>query len=96
MGVVVFCLLLCWAAMSFLCCLYVDENPQVKNASTLAKLGVSIIAGFIATLGVVATYLVVAGIFWLICWAFGLACFSWKIAFGIWLVLLLWELWIKA
>lgn len=34
-----------------------------------------------------ASFGLVAGVFWLICWAFGLTIFSWKIAFGIWLVL---------
>lgn len=89
MFVVLFCLLLCWTAMSFLCCLYVDDNPQMVGASTVVKLVVSILAGLVATAGVVVSYLVVAGIFWLICWAFGLAWFAWKTAFGIWLVLLL-------
>ena len=29
----------------------------------------------------------VAGIVWLICWAFGVAFIGWKICFGIWLVI---------
>lgn len=34
------------------------------------------------------SFLCTAGLIWLICWAFGLG-FSWKITFGIWLVLIL-------
>lgn len=31
------------------------------------------------------SFLVIAGLFWLICWAFSLT-FTWKVAFGIWLI----------
>lgn len=34
------------------------------------------------------SFFVTAGILWLICWAFALT-FTWKIAIGIWLVLIL-------
>lgn len=34
----------------------------------------------------VVTYLMVAGLFWLVCWCFALSCWSWKTAFGMWLL----------
>lgn len=34
------------------------------------------------------SFLLTSGIFWLICWAFALT-FSWKIAFGVWLIILI-------
>lgn len=34
------------------------------------------------------SFFITAGIFWLICWAFAFT-FSWKIAFGVWLVVLI-------
>lgn len=34
------------------------------------------------------SFFVTAGIFWAICWAFALT-FTWKIAIGVWLVLIL-------
>lgn len=48
------------------------------------------VIGFILLLVVafVLSFAITSGVLWLICWAFGLV-FSWKIAFGVWLVLLL-------
>ena len=50
-------------------------------------MGCLIIMGFILAIASLE-FLFTAGIIYLITWCFGLA-FSWKIAFGIWLVMLL-------
>lgn len=50
--------------------------------------GMSILAVLIGLAIGAISFLVIAGILWLICWAFSLT-FSWKIAFGIWLILLI-------
>lgn len=42
----------------------------------------------LATLWLSISFLLTSGIFWLICWAFTLT-FSWKIAFGVWLITLI-------
>ena len=48
----------------------------------------AIAAGVIITIIVAAvcalSYLMVAGIFWLICWGFGLTIWSWRLSFGFW------------
>lgn len=38
--------------------------------------------------GYILSFLITSGIIWGICWAFALT-FSWKMAFGIWLIILL-------
>ena len=43
---------------------------------------------FLAALCYALSFLITAGIIALICWAFALT-FTWKLAFGIWLVLIL-------
>lgn len=57
--------------------------------SDVLAAGGAIILMVIMTIGLLAlSFFVTAGIVWLICWAFSLT-FSWKIAFGIWLVLVI-------
>lgn len=34
------------------------------------------------------SFIICSGLFWLICWAFSLT-FSWKIAFGFWIILVI-------
>ncbi len=34
----------------------------------------------------VVTYLIVAGLFWIVCWCFSLPYWSWKTAFGAWIL----------
>ena len=42
----------------------------------------------IIALGAIIGFLCVAGLVWLVCWAFGLS-WSWKLAIGIWAVMML-------
>ena len=46
-------------------------------------------AGLIAILIIVVvftlSFLVIAGMYWIVCWAFGMV-FSWQIAVGVWVV----------
>lgn len=44
------------------------------------------IVGILITFGL--SFLISAGLIWIVCWAFGLA-WSWKLALGLWVVMLL-------
>ncbi len=57
------------------------------STDTLISIGFAIVGGLLAAAILGISFLLTAGIFWLICWAFALT-FSWKIAFGCWLVVL--------
>lgn len=56
---------------------------EVFTMSSAIILSVITVIGFLAI-----SFFVTAGIIWLICWAFSLT-FSWKITFGIWLIILI-------
>jgi len=43
-------------------------------------------AGILITFGL--SFLISAGLIWVVCWAFGFA-WSWKLALGLWVVMLL-------
>lgn len=40
----------------------------------------------VLTIFAIVTYLMVAGLFWLVCWCFSLSFWSWKAALGMWLL----------
>lgn len=40
------------------------------------------------TIAFIGSFLVTAGLLWLVCWAFSLT-FSWKISFGVWITLMI-------
>ncbi len=44
------------------------------------------VAGILITFGL--SFLISAGLIWVVCWAFGFA-WSWKLAVGLWVVMLL-------
>ncbi len=50
-------------------------------------MSVLLIIGIIL-LALVASFLLVAGLMWIICWAFSLI-FSWKLVIGVWAILVL-------
>lgn len=44
------------------------------------------VAGILITFGL--SFLISAGLIWVVCWAFGFA-WSWKLALGLWVIILL-------
>ena len=61
----------------------------------MKKVNAFILGALIIIASMILSFSVVAGISWLICWAFSIH-YSLKVIFGVWLIYILLNAWVKA